>query len=65
MYGIDFLGFLPVMLIITSTILVFSLSSSCRSFITPVSRSTEKTGPDILYTNFEPSGSTPEIIKCY
>lgn len=39
---------LPVILITTSIMLSLSRSSSWRSLTTPVFRSTEKTGPDML-----------------
>lgn len=51
------LDYLPVMLMITSTEFCFSRSSSCRKRTRPVSRSTLKTGPDMLYRTLPPSGS--------
>lgn len=42
---------------ITSTEFCFSRSSSWRSRTSPLSRSTLKTGPDMLYRTLPPSGS--------
>lgn len=46
---------------ITSSVFCFSRSSSWRSRTTPVSRSTLKMGPEILYPIRPPSGSVPKI----
>lgn len=54
-----FVRYSPVILMITSIVSCFSLSSSCRNRTTPVSRSTLKTGPEILYRIRPPSGSIP------
>lgn len=57
----------PVIVIIVSSSLCASLSSSFINLTIPVSRSTEKYGPLMLYDSFFPSGSKPygcmKVIK--
>lgn len=59
-FSSNLIQILPVMVMIVSNSLTVSLSSSLINFTIPLSRSTEKYGPEMLYETFRPSGSTPE-----